>query len=84
MGLTETYLQRYFNRSLYTKAIYGSIILSLLFGVGMAVKVKLKFDSKMAYPQRNLLNLHNPSVENLQKVVPQNLHNIVDIVPFNM
>jgi hypothetical protein len=40
IGLIETYFPKYFNRSVYTKVFYGSVVLFLLIGFGTAATVK--------------------------------------------
>jgi hypothetical protein len=40
LGLIETYLPRYFNRSVFTKVFYGTLIIFLLLGIGTAAMVK--------------------------------------------
>jgi hypothetical protein len=40
IGIIETYLPRYFNRKICTRIFYGSLIISLLIGIGAAASVK--------------------------------------------
>ena len=40
IGMIETYLPKYFNRSICTKVFYGSVVLSLLVGFVTAAVVK--------------------------------------------
>ncbi len=46
IGLIETYLPRYFNRTICTRVFYGSLIISLIAGVGTAVTVKQLIHNK--------------------------------------